>query len=157
VLGNGRSLPSPLIKQLITLPDLLRRASLGKGNLRCRGSSAEFKDCFTNEIDKNLSERQNCMANENVLAEKEFDIPVDDQNYKIKAMATFLIHDVAPQERGIYILNFTLGGQHAETTQLDEAYYSREGARRAAEFAFSSGEVEAFVKRQIQSWINLGR
>jgi hypothetical protein len=54
-------------------------------------------------------------------------------------------------------LNFTLGGQHAETTQLDETYYSREGARRAAELAFSSGEVEAFVKRQIQSWINLGR
>jgi hypothetical protein len=47
------------------------------------------------------------MADENVLAEKEFDIPVDDN-----------IHDVAPQERGIYILNFALGGQHAETTSL---------------------------------------
>jgi hypothetical protein len=97
------------------------------------------------------------MADENVLAEKEFDIPVDDKTQKVKATATFLIHDVAPQERGIYILNFALGGQHAETTQLDETYYSREGARRAAEFAFSSGEVEAFVKRQIQTWINLGR
>jgi hypothetical protein len=29
VRGNGRSLPSPLIKQLVTLPDLFRRASLG--------------------------------------------------------------------------------------------------------------------------------
>ena len=97
------------------------------------------------------------MADENVLAEKEFDIPVDNETQKVKATATFLIHDVAPQERGIYILNFALGGQYAETIQLDETYYSREGARRAAELAFSSGEVEAFVKRQIQTWINLGR
>ena len=96
------------------------------------------------------------MANENVLAEKEFDIPVDNQTHKVKATATFLIHDVAPQEKGIYILNFTLGGQHAETTQPDKTYYSREEARRAVERAFSSGEVEAYVKSQIQSWINLG-
>ena len=97
------------------------------------------------------------MANENVLAEKEFDIPVDGETQKVKSTATFLIHDVAPQERGIYILNFALGGQHAETIKLDETYYSREGARRAAELAFSSGEVEAFVKRRIQTWIKLGR
>jgi len=97
------------------------------------------------------------MTDENVLAEKEFDIPVDDETQKVKATATFLIHDVAPQERGIYILNFALGGQHAETIKLDETYYSREGARRAAEFAFSSGQVEAFVKRQIQTWTNHGR
>ena len=97
------------------------------------------------------------MASDNVLAEKEFDISLNDQTHKVKATAEFLVHDVAPQERGIYILDFTLGGQHAETTQPDETYCSREGARRAAELAFSSGEVEAFVKRQIQSWINLGR
>jgi hypothetical protein len=97
------------------------------------------------------------LADENVLAEKEIDIPVDDETQKVKATATFLIHDVAPQDRGIYILNFALGGQHVETIKLDETYYSREGARRAAEFAFSSGEVEAFVKRQIQTWVKLGR
>ena len=97
------------------------------------------------------------MADDDILAENEFDISLNGQTHKVKATAVFLVHDVAPQERGIYILNFTLGGQHAETTQLDETYYSREGARRAAQLAFSPGEVEAFVKRQIQTWINLGR
>jgi DNA polymerase-3 subunit beta len=29
-------------------------------------------------------------------------------------------------------------------------------ARRVAELAFSSGQVESYAKRQIQSWINLG-
>ena len=96
------------------------------------------------------------MVDENVLAEKEFDIPVDDETHKVKATATFLIHDVAPQERGIYILNFTLGGQHAETTQPDKTYYSREQARQAVELAFSSGQVESYAKSQIQSWLNLG-
>ena len=97
------------------------------------------------------------MADDNFLAEKEFDISIGGQTHKVKATAVFLVHDVAPKERGIYILNFTLGGQHAETTQLDETYYSREQARQAVERAVSSGEVEAFVKRQIQTWINLGR
>jgi hypothetical protein len=60
------------------------------------------------------------------------------------------------KKRESFILNFTLGGQHAETIQPDKTYYSREQARRAVERAFSSGEVEAYVKSQIQSWINLG-
>jgi hypothetical protein len=96
------------------------------------------------------------MANENVLAEKEFDITLDEQSHKVKASAVFLVHDIAPQEKGIYILNFTLGGQHAETAQPDKTYYSREQARQAVELAFSSGEVEAYAKRQIQSWIDVG-
>jgi hypothetical protein len=57
------------------------------------------------------------------------------------------------KKRESFILNFTLGGQHAETIQPDK---TREQARRAVERAFSSGEVEAFVKSQIQSWIKLG-
>jgi hypothetical protein len=96
------------------------------------------------------------MADDNILAEKEFDISIDGQTHKVKATAVFLVHDVAPQERGIYILDFTLGGKPAETTQLDKTYYSREQAKRAAELAFSSGEVESYAKRQIQIWINPG-
>ncbi len=93
------------------------------------------------------------MANENVLAEKEFDTPFDEQSHKVKVTAEFLVHDIAPQERGIYILNFTVGGRHAETTQPDKTYYSREQARGAVELAFNSGEVEAYVKGQIKTWI----
>jgi hypothetical protein len=96
------------------------------------------------------------MGDDNILAEKEFDISLDGQTHKVKGSAMFLVHDVAPQERGIYILNFTLGGQHAETTQPDKTYYSRERARQAVELAFSSGQVESYAKRQIQSWLNLG-
>ena len=90
------------------------------------------------------------MADDDILAENEFDISLNGQTHKVKATAVFLVHDIAPKERGIYILNFTLVGQHAETTQLDKTYYSREQARQAVERAISSGEVEAYVKSQIQ-------
>jgi hypothetical protein len=97
------------------------------------------------------------MANDNILAEKEFDISLDGQSHKVKATAIFLVHGIEPQEVGIYLLDFTLRGRSVETTQPDKTYYSREEARRAAELAFSSGQVESYAKRQIQSWINLGR
>jgi hypothetical protein len=95
------------------------------------------------------------MANENVLAEKEFDITLDEQSHKVKATAVFLVHDVAPQERGIYILNFAVGGKHAETTQPDKTYYSREQASHAVELVFSSGQVEALAKSKIKEWVFL--
>jgi hypothetical protein len=107
----------------------------------------------TRDIDANLSERQIRMADDNFLAEKEFDISIDG---KVKATAVFLVHGVEPQEVGIYLLDFTLRGQSVETSQPDKTYYTREQAKRAAELAFSSGEVESYAKRQIQSWINLG-
>jgi hypothetical protein len=44
----------------------------------------------------------------------------------------------------------------AEIIQPDETRYSREQAKRAAESAFSSGQVEALAKSQIQQWIHLG-
>ena len=47
-------------------------------------------------------------------------------------------------------------GQLAEIIQPDETRYSREQAKRAAESAFSSGQVEALAKSQIQQWIHLG-
>jgi hypothetical protein len=96
------------------------------------------------------------MADDNILVEKEFDISLDGQTHKIKATAVFLVHSVEPQEVGIYLLDFTLREQSVETTQPDKTYYSREEARRVAELAFSSGQVESYAKRQIQSWINLG-
>ena len=105
------------------------------------------------EIDTNLSERQIRMADDNFLAEKEFDISLDGQTHKVKATAVILVHGVEPQEVGIYLLDFTLRGHSVETTQPDK---TREQAGRAAELAFSSGQVESYAKRQIQSWINLG-
>src|ERR1700675_3836363 len=96
------------------------------------------------------------MADDNFLAEKEFDISIDGQTHKVKATAVFLVHAVESQEGGVYLLHFTLSGKSAETSQPDKTYYTREQARRAAELAFSSGEVESYAKRQIQSWINLG-
>jgi hypothetical protein len=96
------------------------------------------------------------MADDNILAENEFDISLNGQTRKVKATAVFLVHDVAPQERGIYILDFTLGGKHAETTQPDKTYYSREQARQAVERAVSSGQVESYVKSQIKIWTALG-
>jgi hypothetical protein len=82
-----------------------------------------------------------------------FGIPLGGQSHKVKAVAVFVR---LGYEVGYYHLNFTLGGQHAETTQPDKTYYSREQAKRAAEFAFSSGQVEALARSQIQQWIHLG-
>ena len=96
------------------------------------------------------------MVDDNILAEKEFDISLDGQSHKVKATAVFLVHGIEPQEVGIYLLDFTLRGRSVETTQPDKTYYSREEARRAAELAFSSGQVEALAKSQIQQWIHLG-
>jgi hypothetical protein len=101
------------------------------------------------------------MDNDNILVEREFDISLDGQSHKVKATAAFLVHgfEFTPggmKEEGAYLLNFTLRGQQAEMFQPDKARYSREQARRAAELAFNSGEVEAYARSQIQSWIHLG-
>src|ERR1700736_6018705 len=96
------------------------------------------------------------MADDNFLADKEFDISIDGQTHKVKATAVFLVHGVEPQEGGIYLLDFTLRWRSVETTQPDQNYYSREQAEREAELVFSSGQVESYANRQIQSWINLG-
>ena len=42
------------------------------------------------------------MANDNILAEKEFDISLDGQSHKVKATAIFLVHGIEPQEVGIF-------------------------------------------------------
>src|SRR6476660_6714575 len=68
------------------------------------------------------------MADDNFLAEKEFDISIDGQTHKVKATAVFLVHGVEPQEVGIYLLDFTLRGQSVETSQPDKTYYTREQA-----------------------------
>jgi len=92
----------------------------------------------------------------NGLAERQFKISLDGQSHKVKAMAVFTVHNVAPEETGLYHLDFTVGGQTVEIVQLDKTFYSRERARRQAEFAFISGDVEAYARRRIKSWIILG-
>jgi hypothetical protein len=93
------------------------------------------------------------MENDNILVEREFEISLGGQSHKVKAVAVFVR---LGYEVGYYHLNFTLRGQLTEIIQPDETRYSREQAKRAAEFAFSSGQVEALAKSQIQQWIHLG-
>jgi len=101
------------------------------------------------------------MENNNILLEREFDISLDAQVYKIKAVAVFLSHGFnftagGMKEEGMYHLQFTFRDQLAEMCQPDKSLYSREQAKRAAEFAFNSGEVEAYATNHLQSWIHLG-
>ena len=96
------------------------------------------------------------MDNDNILVEQEFDIPLGAQNYKVKAVAVFVAREVAPQEVGMYHLNFTFRGKQAEMCQLDKTHYSRKQAKRAAEVAFNSGKVKVYARSRIQSWINVG-
>jgi hypothetical protein len=46
----------------------------------------------------------------NGLAERELEISLDGQSHKVKAMAVFTVHNVAPEETGLYHLDFTVGG-----------------------------------------------
>jgi hypothetical protein len=97
------------------------------------------------------------MANENILAEREFDILLKYQVHKVKVVAVFIVLGYAPQESGVYHLHFTIKDQPAEICQPDKNRYSRAQAKRAAELAFTSGQIEAYAANQIQSWIYLGR
>lgn len=101
------------------------------------------------------------MASDNILVEREFNISLDGQSYEVKATAVFMggfgfeLTTSGMKEVGVYHLNFTVRGRQAEIYQPDKTRYSREEARRAAEIAFSSGQVEAHARSQIQSWIYL--
>jgi hypothetical protein len=80
---------------------------------------------------------------------------------KVKAVAAFIgfgfkFTPRGYEEHGLYQLNFTFRGQHAEIIQPDKTQYSREDAKRAAEVMFNSGQVEAYATNQIQTWIHLG-
>ena len=101
------------------------------------------------------------MNNDNILLERKFDIALDGQSHKVKAVAVFLSHSFNVTGRGMkvegmYHLQFTFRGQLAEMCQPDKTLYSREQSKQAAEFAFNSGRVEGYAKSHIQSWIHLG-
>jgi hypothetical protein len=101
------------------------------------------------------------MSNDNILVEQEFEIALGGQIHKVKGTAAFLVGGFVFTTGGMkeevsYLLNFTFRGQLAELFQPDKNRYSREEAKRAAERAFASGEVEAYVRSQLQSWIYLG-
>jgi hypothetical protein len=100
------------------------------------------------------------MDNDNVLLEREFNMTVAGTSYKVKAAAVFMGHgfNLAPriEAQGLYQINFTFRNQDAEVWQPDKAQYSREEAKRAAESAFNSGQVETYAKSNIQTWINIG-
>lgn len=96
------------------------------------------------------------MPEENVLAERDFTISHKDVNYGIKARAVFMTHGFRPGEVGIYHLTFMSRSEPFHVWKPDKNLYSREEARKAAESDFNSGQVEAYAKREIQGWINVG-
>jgi hypothetical protein len=78
-------------------------------------------------------------------------------NYEFEAKAVFLAQQVAPIELGHYHFSISSKGKDiAPVCCPDKTYYTREKAREAAEWSFSSGQVEQYVKNQIQSWIHAG-
>jgi hypothetical protein len=92
----------------------------------------------------------------NVLAEGSFAISHKDVNYAIKARADFMTRGFQPEEVGVYHLTFMWRGEPIHVWQPDKNLYSREEARKLAESDFNSGQVAAYAKREIQSWINVG-
>jgi lipoate-protein ligase A len=89
-----------------------------------------------------------------ILAEKSFDIPLDGRVRKVIGMAVYIENGNGPNS-GTYCLKFTVEGQLVPTVQPDKMHYSREQAKQAAEFAFSSGEVRALVEKKTREWIFL--
>ena len=96
------------------------------------------------------------MLNDDILAERAFTISHEGVSYPIKARALFVPHGFQPEEVGVYHLTFMSRGEPIRVWQPDKNLYSREQARKAAESSISSGSVEAFAKREIESWINVG-
>jgi lipoate-protein ligase A len=89
-----------------------------------------------------------------ILAEENFDIPLDGRIRKVIGLAVYIQNGNGPNS-GTYCLKFTIEGQLAPTVQPDKMHYSREQAKQAAEYAFSSGEVRALVEKKIREWIFL--
>ncbi len=89
-----------------------------------------------------------------ILVEEAFEIPLDGRIRKVIGMAVYIQNGNGPNS-GTYCLKFTIEGQLAPTVQPDKMLYSREQAKQAAEYAFSSGEVRALVEKKIRGWIFL--
>ena len=96
------------------------------------------------------------MNNDNLLLEREFDVYLNGETYKIKAWAHLIAKKVFPQERGYYYFFFIFRGRETDPWRPHQAIYSRKQAKQSAEFDFSSGQVEAYVRSNIQTWINVG-
>jgi hypothetical protein len=96
------------------------------------------------------------MPNDNILVERDLTISHGGLNYDIKARAVSVTQGSQPEEVGNYHLDFTFKGKGFQMWQPDKNLYSRERARKVAETAFTSGQVETYAKREIQSWINIG-
>jgi hypothetical protein len=96
------------------------------------------------------------MPNDDILAERAFTISHKGVSYPIKARALFMSHGFQPEEVGVYHLTFMSRGESIHVWQPDKNLYSREQARKAAESSLSSGSVEAFARREIEGWINVG-
>jgi hypothetical protein len=92
------------------------------------------------------------MPNDNILAERDFTISHKDTSYPIKVRALFMTHG----EVGDYHFTFMFRNKWFSVWQPDKNLYSREQAGKLAESDFNSGQVEAYAKRQIQTWINVG-
>jgi hypothetical protein len=78
--------------------------------------------------------------------------PTRDTSYPIKVRALFMTHG----EVGDYHFTFMFRNKWFSVWQPDKNLYSREQAGKLAESDFNSGQVEAYAKRQIQTWINVG-
>ncbi len=87
-----------------------------------------------------------------ILVEEVFDTPLDGCIRKVIATAVYTENG---SDTGTYCLKFTIEGQLASMVQPDRMHYSRDQARQAAEFAFSSGEVKALVEKKLKEWVFL--
>ena len=99
----------------------------------------------------NTFKNSNSIIN-SALAERTFDVPLDCRVRKVIALALFT--EDGP-DTGTYCLRFTIEGQTVPTMQPDKMHYSRAEAKKTAERAFTSGEVEALVEKKIKEWIFL--
>jgi hypothetical protein len=72
------------------------------------------------------------------------------------ARALFVSYGFQPEEVGVYHLTCMSRGENIHAWQPDKNLYSREEARKLAKSVFDSGQVEAFARREIESWINVG-
>jgi hypothetical protein len=93
------------------------------------------------------------MSTSHVLTGDTFEFVRDGAIYRVKATAVFILNGATT---GQYHISFDIKTGQFPGWQPDRKSYSSAKAKEEAERRFTSGEVKAYIERELQGWIKAG-
>jgi hypothetical protein len=98
---------------------------------------------------------------ENLLAQRDLKLVAEGRRFNVKAVAVFVeagrtFGRNCQDQLGRFHIYFTSQTQGAMLWEPDRTEYSREWAKRAAEFTIATEYVELFLQNNIEDWLALG-